>query len=75
MWLQVVHGGNVINELMGLRRPSARPPAGFPAIPLAADGWAERQLGVARSLGHLAGLAWNRRGRISRRLTGRAQGI
>jgi Putative rhamnosyl transferase len=74
-WLQVVHGDNVINERMGVRRPSARPPARFPAIPLATDGWADRHLGVAKSVGHLAGLAWKRRERISRRLTRRAQGV
>jgi hypothetical protein len=74
MWVQVIHGGNVLNELLGVRRPSLRPPSRFPAIPLAAERGADRQLDVARSVARLAALAWRRRERIARRSTTRARG-
>jgi hypothetical protein len=69
MWLQVIHGGNVINELVGVRRPLRRNPNGFPAIPLTADTWVHRQVDVVSSMTHLARLAWQRRDRLRRRLT------
>jgi hypothetical protein len=73
MWVQVIHGGNVINELLGVRRPSLRPLNRFPAIPLAAERSAARQLDVARSAARLAALA-RRRERIARRIATRARG-
>jgi len=74
MWVQVIHADNVLNELVGVRRPSLQPPDRFPAIPLAADRSADRQLDVARSAGRLAALAWRRRERIARRIATRARG-
>ncbi len=74
MWVQVIHGGNVLNELLGVRRPSPRPPSRFPPIPLAAEQGADRQLDVARSAARLAALAWRRRERITRRIATRARG-
>jgi hypothetical protein len=71
MWLQVIHGGNVINELVGIRRPIARAPVRFSAMPIATETWAQRQLGVAGSVAHLTALAWQRRARLRQRLVAR----
>jgi hypothetical protein len=69
MWIQVVHGGNVINERLGVRRSVAGPPDRFPPIPLVAEGRLARQVDVGRSIGHLMVLGWQRRAHLQRRLT------
>lgn len=74
MWIQVIHGGNVINELLGVRRPSPRLPDRFPAIPLAAEPSVDRQRDVARSVARLGALAWRRRERITGRIATRIRG-
>lgn len=74
MWVQVIHSDNVINELLGVRRPSLRPPGRFPTIPIAVEPSGDRQLDVMRSAARLAALAWRRRERIARRIATRARG-
>jgi hypothetical protein len=68
MWLQVLHGGNVANELLGVRRSLGSPPAGFPDLGLVEESWVQRNCDVPRSISHILALPWRRREAVLRRL-------
>ena len=68
MWLQVLHGGNVANELLGVRRSLTSPPAGFPDLGLVEESWVERNCDVPSSISHILALPWRRREAVLRRL-------
>jgi hypothetical protein len=68
MWLQVLHGGNVANELRGLRRLSTRTPGGFNDLQLVDEPWGTRVQDAAAAALILLRLPWQRRASIRRRL-------
>ena len=72
MWLQVLHGDNVANEMWGVRRTRKTYPQGFPQVPLRSESWSMREADVLSSLAYLASLPWRRRAQIRGRLRDRA---
>ncbi len=61
MWVQVLHGGNVANEMCGIRRFWSRPPSQFSGLALSHDQWLPRIVDLAKSIGYLAVLPWLKR--------------
>jgi hypothetical protein len=70
MWLQVLHGSNVINNLRGVRRTAVRPARGFEWVDLDHEGWGMRQQDRAASIRRLGSLAWAARDRVADRVAG-----
>lgn len=64
MWVQVLHGGNVANEMNGIRRPRSAPPSQFSHLELSEDGWMSRAVDLLRSVGYIAVLPWRKRSQL-----------
>jgi hypothetical protein len=73
VWVQVLHGDNVANEMKGIHRPSSSRPRGFANLSVATESASAHLVGLARSSGFLLSMPWRKRKQLAQRLRQRAE--